>query len=148
MRRELSIPTLAALLYGAFVAMAVATVYEVLSRLADEAGIDLLILIAAPAGIAMVTALVIYRRAGDRIRNISQSLSRGLLVAVLTWLAFAALSTWAWCIPSIYGECFRHTLLVSGTLVGGQLLAGCLAAAAITGYAIRTRAARAPAEKG
>lgn len=144
--RELSIPTMAALLNGAFAALAAATMHGVLSKFADEAGIDLLVLVATPAVLAMVIALLVYRRAGDRIRNISQSLSRGLLVAVLTWLGFAALSTWAWCVPSMYGECFRLTLMVSAALVGGQLLAGCLAAATIIGYAIRSREARARAE--
>jgi hypothetical protein len=147
MKRELSIPTMASLLHGVFAALATATMHGVLARFADEAGVEVLLLIAAPALLAMLIALVVYRRAGDRIRNISQSLSRGLLVAVLTWIGFAALSTWAWCVPSLYGECFRHTLLMSGALVGGQLLLGCLAAAAITGYAIRTREARARAER-
>jgi len=148
LKRELSIPVMAALLHGAFAALAAATMYGVLERFAAEAEVEVLVLIGAPALLAMVIALVIYRRAGDRIRNISQSLSRGLLVAVLTWLGFATLSTWAWCVPTLYEECFRHTLLISGTMVGGQLLLGCLAAAAITGYAIRTREARARAERG
>jgi hypothetical protein len=148
MRRELSIPTLAALLHGGFAALAVVTMHGVLSRLAEEAGIDMLILVATPALLAMLFAIIIYRRAGERTRSISQLLSRGLLVAVLTWIGFAALSTWVWCIPALFGECFRHTLMVSGVLVGGQLLLGCLAAAAITGYAIRTREARARAERG
>lgn len=148
MRRELSIPTIAALLHGAFVALAVVTMFGVLTRFAREAEVDVLVLISAPALLAMAIALLIYRRAGDRVRNISQSLSRGLLVAVLTWIGFAALSTWVWCVPELYGECFRQTLLVSGTLFGGQLLLGCLAAAAITGYAIRAREVRARAERG
>ena len=148
MSRELSIPTIAALLHGVFAALAAMTMYGVLARFADEAGIDTMTLIAAPALMAMLIALLIYRRAGDRIRNISQSLSRGLLVAVLTWIGFSALAAWSWCIPSLYGECFRHTLLISGAMVGGQMLIGCLAAAAITGYAIRTREARARAENG
>jgi hypothetical protein len=148
MKRELSIPTIAALLYGAFAALAAATMYGVLSRFAGEAGIDTLILVAAPALMAMLIALVVYRRAGDRIRSISQSLSRGLLVAVLTWAGFSALSAWFWCIPSLYAECLRQTLLVSGALVGGQFLIGCLAAAALTGYAIRTREARGRGKRG
>jgi len=146
MKRELSIPVLAALLHGVFAALSAATMYGVLARFAEEAEIEVLLLIGAPALLAMVIALVIFRRAGDRIRNIGQALSRGLLVAVLTWIGFGALSTWAWCVPELYGECFRHTLLITGTMVGGQLLLGCLAAAAITGYAIRSREARARAE--
>jgi hypothetical protein len=73
------------------------------------------------------------------VRTIGQSLSRGLLVAILTWVGFAALSTWVWCIPVNYGECFRGALMISGALGGGQLLLASLAAAAIMGYAIRAR---------
>jgi hypothetical protein len=139
-KRELSIPVIAALLHGAGVALAASTMFGVLTRFGREAGVEVLVLISAPALMAMLIALLIFSRAGKRVRDISQALSRGLLVAVLTWIGFAALSTWVWCVPTLYEECFRQTLLVSGTLFGGQLLLGCLAAAAITGYTIRSRA--------
>jgi len=144
----LSIPTLAALLFGAFTALAAASLHLVLSRFALEAQIDEWILIVSPALLSMVIALIVYRRAGDRIRKIGQSLSRGLVVGVLTWIGFAALSTWMWCIPTLYAECLRHTLMISGALGGGQLLVGALCAAAITGRVIGSRAARIEADKG
>lgn len=148
MKLELSIPTLAALLFGAFGALAVASLHPVLSRFALEAEIDEWIFIVAPALLAMLFALVVYRRAGDRVRNVGQSLSRGLLVAVLTWVGFAAISTWVWCVPTLYGDCFRQALMVTGVLGGGQLLLAALAAAAIVGYAIRRRDTQAQAAKG
>ena len=140
MKRELSIPTLAALLFGAFGALAAASLHTVLSRFADEAGVDEWIIITVPALLAMLIGLVVYRNAVSRISKIGQSLSRGLLVAVLTWVGFSALATWAWCVPTLYSECFRHTMMVSGVLGGGQMLLAALAAATIVGYVIRKRA--------
>jgi len=135
----LSIPTLAALLFGAFAALATASLHTVLSRFAGEAGIDEWIIIAVPALLATLFGLIVYRNAAARIREVGQSLSRGLLVAVLTWLGFSAMATWAWCVPSLYADCFQHTLMISGVLGGGQMLLAALAAATILGYVIRKR---------
>jgi uncharacterized BrkB/YihY/UPF0761 family membrane protein len=142
MRRQLSIPVLAALLFGLFGTLAAASTYPLMSRFAREAGTSEWIFVAVPALLAALFALLVYGRAENRVRSISQSLSRGLVVAVLTWAGFSALATWTWCIPANYGECFRHALMVSGALGGGQLLLAALAAAAIAGYAIRARSAR------
>ena len=139
MRRQLSIPVLAALLFGAFGVLAAASTYPLMTRFAREAGVSEWVFIAVPALLATLFALLVYGRAEHRVRSISQSLSRGLLVAILTWTGFSALATWTWCIPTNYGECFRDALMVSGVLGGGQLLLATLAAAAITGYAIRAR---------
>lgn len=138
--RRLSIPILAALLFGAFAALAALTLHTVLTRFAREGGVDEWILVAVPALFAMLFALLIYRRAEDRVQSISQSLSRGLLVALLTWIGFSALATWVWCAPELYADCFRQALLISGALGGGQMLLAALAAATIIGYAIRARA--------
>ena len=142
MKRPLSIPVLAALLFGAFGMLAAASTYPLMSRFAREAGQAEWVFIAVPALLATLFALLVYGRAAERVRSIGQSLSRGLLVAILTWVAFSALSTWVWCIPANYGECFRGALMISGALGGGQLLLAALAAAAITGYAIRGRSPR------
>jgi hypothetical protein len=147
MKRPLSVPVLAALLFGAFAALAAASLYPVMTRFAAEAGIDEWVFIAVPSLLAGLFAFLIYRGAAARVRGIAQSLTRGLLVAVFTWIAFSLLVTWAWCIPSLFAACLSHTLMLSGVLGGGQLLLGSLAAAAITGYAIRTRAARSPKAK-
>jgi hypothetical protein len=141
MKRSLSIPVLAALLYGAFGTLAAASTYPLMTRFAREAAVSEWVFITVPALLAALFALLVYARAEGRIRTVSQSLSRGLLVAILTWAGFSALSTWVWCIPENYGECFRGALMISGALGGGQLLLAALAAAAILGYAIRNRAA-------
>ena len=141
MRRRLSIPTLAALLFGVFGMLAAASTHPLMSRFAREAGVSEWVFVAVPALLAALFALLVYRRAETRVRSIGQSLSRGLLVAILAWAGFSAMATWMWCIPANYGECFRDALMVSGALGGGQLLLASLAAAAITGYAIRGRAA-------
>jgi hypothetical protein len=141
MKRPLSIPILAALLFGAFGVAAAASAYPLMNRFAQEAGVAEWVFIALPALLAALFAMLVYRGAAGRVRSISQSLSRGLLVAILTWAGFAAMATWMWCIPANYGECFRDALMISGALGGGQLLLAALAAAAIVGYAIRSRAA-------
>ena len=141
MRKHLSIPVLAALVFGAFGTLAAASTYPLMSRFAKEAGVSEWVFIAVPALLAMLFAMIVYHRAALRVRTIGQSLSRGLLVAILTWAGFAALATWVWCIPANYGECFRGALMISGALGGGQLLLASLAAAAVLGYAIRARAA-------
>ena len=139
MKRQLSIPVLAALLFGAFGALAAASLHAVMLRFAGEAGIDPWVFIAVPALLAMLFALIVYGRAAKSVHSISQSLSRGLLVAILIWVSFSALVTWAWCVPSLYASCLSQTLLISGALGGGQMLLAALAAAAITGYVIRAR---------
>lgn len=141
MRRRLSIPTLAALLFGVFGALAAASTYPLMSRFAREAGASEWMFVAVPALLAALFALLVYRRAENRVRSVGQSLSRGLLVAILTWAGFSAMATWTWCLPVNYGQCFRDALMLSGALGGGQLLLATLAAAAVTGYAIRGRAA-------
>lgn len=139
--RRLSIPTLAALLFGVFGMLAAASTYPLMSRFATEAVVSEWIFIAVPALLAALFALLVYRGAENRVRSIGQSLSRGLLVAILTWTGFSAMATWTWCIPVNYGECFRDALMLSGALGGGQLLLAALAAAAVAGYAIRARTA-------
>jgi hypothetical protein len=138
MKQHLSIPMLAALLFGIFGALAAASTRLVMSRFASEAGVSDWIFIAVPALFAMLFAVIVYQGAARHVQTINQSLSRGLLVAILTWSAFSGLATWAWCLPENYGACFSQALLVSGALGGGQMLLAALAAAAITGYAIRT----------
>jgi len=139
MKRYLSIPILAALLFGVFGVLAAASTYPLMTRFAREAEVSEWVFIAVPALLATLFALLVYRGGAERMRSISQSLSRGLLVAILTWAGFSAMATWVWCIPVNYGECFRHALMISGVLGGGQMLLAALAAAAITGYAIRAR---------
>ena len=140
MRRPLSIPVLAALLFGVFGSLAAASTYPLMSRFASEAGVSEWIFIAVPALLAALFALLVYHGAESRVRSVGQSLSRGLLVAILAWAGFSAMATWTWCIPVNYAQCFRDALMLSGALGGGQLLLAALAAAAIAGHVIRARA--------
>jgi hypothetical protein len=141
MRHYLSVPMVAALLFGVFGALAAASTWYVLARFAREAGVSDWIFITVPALFAMMFALIVYQGAEKYVQSINQSLSRGLLVAILTWMSFSALSTWAWCRPEDYGGCFSQALMVSGVVGGGQMLLAALIAAAIAGYAIRQRSA-------
>jgi len=139
MTRHLSVPMVAALLFGVFGALAAASTWYLLAHFARQSGVSEWIFIAVPALFAMMFALVAYQGAEKHVRTINQSLSRGLLVAMLAWVSFSALATWAWCLPEHYGDCFSQALLVSGALGGGQMLLAALIAAAITGYTIRLR---------
>ena len=137
MRRHLSIPIVAALLFGVSFALAAVSTRLVLARFAREAGVTDWIFIVVPALFAMLFALIVFQGASKHVKTINQSLSRGLLVAILTWVSFSALSTWAWCLPEHYGDCLSQALMISGALGGGQMLLAALIGAAITGYAIR-----------
>lgn len=136
MKQHLSIPILAALLFGIFGALAAASTKLVIANFAREAGVSDWIFIAVPALFAMMFAVIVYQGADKYVKKIGQSLSRGLLVAIMTWTAFSGLATWAWCLPEHYGDCFSQALMVSGVIGGGQMLLAALVAAAITGYAI------------
>ena len=137
MRRHLSIPIVAALLFGVSFALAAVSTRLVLARFAREAGVTDWIFIVVPALFAMLFALIVFQGASKHVKTINQSLSRGLLVAILTWISFSGLATWAWCLPEHYGDCFSQALMISGALGGGQMLLAALIGAAITGYAIR-----------
>jgi hypothetical protein len=137
MKQHLSIPMLAALLFCVFGALAAASTQLVISRFAREAGVSAWVFVTVPALFAGLFALVVYQGATKHVKTINQSLSRGLLVAILTWIAFSSLATWAWCLPEHYGDCFSRALMVSGAIGGGQMLLAALVAGAITGYAIR-----------
>jgi cellobiose-specific phosphotransferase system component IIC len=136
---HLSIPVLAALLFGLFSVLAALSIRPLLARFASEAQVSEWIFIAVPALFAMLFALIVYGGAARHVKTINQSLSRGLLVAILAWFSFSALATWAWCLPAHYLECYSRALLVSGALGGGQMLLAALIAATIVGYAIRVR---------
>lgn len=141
MKQHLSIPVLAAALFALFGALAAASTWWVLVKFAREAGISVWVFVSVPALFSAMFALIVYQGAAKHLTTISQSLTRGLLVAILTWLSFSWLATWAWCLPEHYADCFSQTLLVSGAVGGGQLLLAALISAAITGYAIRQRTA-------
>jgi len=127
---------IASLVFGACGMLAAATVEYLLRSIADEAGVNRLIFIAVPALFSMLYAMLVYQDSERKVRRIGESVSRGVLIALLTWLSFAALVTWAVCPLHQLGSCFSHTLIASAIIGGGPMLAAALLAGVLTGLLI------------
>jgi hypothetical protein len=138
--RPLNTPIMAGLVFGICGLLGAVVVQNTLRDLAREGGVDAWVLAAVPGLLAAMFALIIYQGADQRVKSINQSLSRGLLVALLTWMAFSGLATWVWCLPENYGSCFSNVLLISGVAGGGPMLAAALVAGGVVGWLIRHRA--------
>ena len=137
---QLATPIMAGLVFGTCVLLGAAVVQGTVRELAREGGVDAWVLLAVPGLFAMLFALLVYQGADRRVTSINKSLSRGLLVALLTWMSFSALATWVWCLPENYGTCYGNVMLLSGVAGGGPMLAAALIAAAIVGWLIQRRA--------
>jgi hypothetical protein len=111
----------------------------VMRNFAVEAGVNPVIFIAVPVLFAMLFAIFIYQNAGKRIERVSHSVSRALLVALLTWASFSVLATWVWCLPTDYLACYGNVLAISGLLGGGPMLAAVLVAGGLMGWLIKNR---------
>jgi hypothetical protein len=127
---------IAGLVYGACGLLAAAAVEFLLRALAEQAGINRWIFVTVPGLFAMLYALMLYQDARKKIRKLGESVSRGILIALLTWFSFSILATWAWCPPSQIGECLGHTLLAAAVIGGGPMLAAALVAGVLTGVLI------------
>ena len=137
---QLATPIMAGLVFGTCVLLGAAVVQGTVRELAREGGVDAWVLLAVPGLFAMLFALLVYQGADRRVTSINKSLSRGLLVALLTWMSFSALATWVWCLPENYGTCYGNVMLLTGVAGGGPMLAAALIAAAIVGWLIQRRA--------
>lgn len=133
----MSVPLFAGFAFGICAALAAGSVEFTLRRFAEEAGLNRVIFVAVPALFAMMFAIFVYQHAKTRITRVSQSISRGVLVALLTWASFSALATWTWCLPENYGSCFGNFLLITGIVGGGPMLAAALVAGALVGWLIK-----------
>jgi hypothetical protein len=92
-----------------------------------------------PALFAMLYSLILYQSAERKIRRVGESVSRGILVMLLTWFSFASLCSWTWCQPHDFGACLSRTLLISGVVGGGPMLLGAIGAGILTGVLIIRR---------
>jgi len=145
----LPIPIKAALVYALCIGLAM-LVTPLMGRLVrGSQGLDrVLITFAAESGVsvyaiamiaplfAMGYALFVYIAARRGVQKVGQSVSRGLLIVLLTWISLAGWATRLWCLPVDYGTCFSTLLIVSGFLVGGPLLLAGLIAGYWMGSAI------------
>jgi hypothetical protein len=87
----------------------------------------------------MLYSLIVYQDAQRKIRRVGESVSRAILVMLLTWFSFAALTSWTWCQPHDFLSCLSKTLLISGVVGGGPMLLSALGAGILTGVLIIRR---------
>ena len=104
---------------------------------AVEAGVPTWVFITAPALLSMLFALLLYRKAVSNISGIKQSLSRALLVAILTWLALGVYISSLWCPGYRALGCARDVAIVLTAIGGGPLLLAALIAGTIVGIVLK-----------
>jgi len=136
--RWMTVPLFAAFVFGIFGSIAAGSVEYTLREFAAEGGVNRLIFVAVPGLFAMMFAMVVYQHAEKRITTVAQSLSRGILVALLTWISFSMLATWVWS-PSNAFRFFSTAMLISGIIGGGPMLIAALGAGGLVGWLIKRR---------
>jgi hypothetical protein len=135
----MSAATIASLVFFVFSLIAAAAVEFLLRAFAEQAGVNRWVFAMVPALLAMLYSLIVYQGAERKIRRLGESVSRGILVMLLTWVSVGALTTWTWCQPHQFGSCLGTTMLVSGIVGGGPMLLGALGAGILTGVLIIRR---------
>lgn len=152
--RQLPIPVLAGLIFALCVGLAT-LLTPLIGRLviggrglddamlsfASESGVSATMMAAAAPLLAMGFAVLVYLNARRRVERIGQSVSRALLVVLLTWMAFAGWATNLWCLPADYASCYSRILTVAGLLGGGPVLLAGLVAGYVMGRVILKRRA-------
>lgn len=136
--RWMTVPLFAGFVFGIFGMLAASSVEFTLREFASESGVNRLIFVAVPGLFAMMFAMIIYQDAEKRVTTVGQSLSRGILVAILTWISFAALATWVWASSDAAGF-FSKVMLISGIIGGGPMLLAALAAGGLVGWLVKRR---------
>lgn len=132
----MSAATIASVVFFVFSLVAAAAVQYLLRTFAEEAGVNPWVFVMVPGLFAMLYALIVYQSAERKIRRLGESVSRAILVMLLTWVSFAAITTWTWCQPSEFGSCMGKTLLVSAVVGGGPMLLSALGAGVLAGVLI------------
>jgi len=127
---------IAALVFGACGLVAAAALEFLLRQFAEQAGINSWVFIAVPALFAMLYALMLYQDARRKIKRVGQSISRGILIAMLTWFSFSLLASAIWCTSRGFGQCSGHILVAAAVVGGGPMLAAALLAGILTGVVI------------
>jgi hypothetical protein len=126
---------IASLVFGACGLLAAALLSPFLRAIAYSAGVNEWIFVAVPALLSMLYAMLVYQEAYRKIGKISESISRGLFIALLDWVTFSLLIGWAWC-PGGALACLGSALLATAAVGGGAMLAAALIAGLITGMLI------------
>ncbi len=134
----MSAATIASLVFFAFSLVAAATVEFLLGAFAERVGVNRWAFSMVPALLAMLYSLIVYQSAERKIRRLGESMSRGILVMLLTWASFAAMIGWALCQTHKVGFAYslKTALEVSGLIGGGPMLLCALGAGMLTGVLI------------
>jgi hypothetical protein len=135
----MSTATVASLVFFVFSLIAAAAVEFLMRAFAEEAGVNRWVFAIVPALLSMLFAMIVYQNAERKVRQVGQSVSRGILVMLLTWISFSALIAWTWCQPRQFFSCLGIVLMVSGVVGGGPMLLSSLGAGALTGVLVVRR---------
>lgn len=112
--------TIASLVFFAF-SLSVTAAVELLTDFSGKIGVSLWAFVTAPA-FAMLFSLIVYQQAERKIREVGQSISRGILTMLMTWISLAALFTLVRYKPRDFASEIGPTLQVSGLVGGGPML--------------------------
>jgi hypothetical protein len=131
--------TTASLVFFFFSLVAAGAVEFLMRAFAEEAGVNRWVFAAVPALFSMMFALILYQGAERKLKRLSESISRALLVMLLTWVSFALLASSVWCPATDFPSCLSHTLIISGVVGGGPMLIGAIGAGVLTGVLVIRR---------
>src|SRR5438445_13590552 len=93
----MSAATIASLVFFVFSLIAAATVEFLMRTFAEEAGVNRWVFAMVPALLAMLYSLMVFQSAERKSRRLRESVCRGILVMLLTWVSFSALTSRTWC---------------------------------------------------
>ena len=129
----------AMLLFAICTWLGAGAVETVMRDFAGEVGMRTWVFVAVPGLLSMLISLLLYRDAARRIRTVPESMTRAILVGILTWLAVAAMISFMWCPGYRMLSCSSDVLLVTGIIGGGPLLAASLIAGFVVGAVLKHR---------
>jgi hypothetical protein len=113
----------------------------VMRDFAAEVGMQTWVFVAVPGLLTMLFALLLYQNAAAQIRTVAESMTRALLVGILTWIALTAMISFMWCPGYRMLRCSSDVLLVTGVVGGGPLLGAVLVGGFIVGLLLKRRVA-------
>jgi hypothetical protein len=129
----------AMMLFAIFTWLGAGTVETVMRDFAGEVGMRTWVFVAVPGLLTGLFSLLLFQDAPRRIRTVRESITRALLVGILTWLAITALITFMWCPGYRMLACGSDVLLVTGIVGGGPLLAAVMIAGFVVGVLLTRR---------
>ncbi len=111
----------------------------VMRDFAAEVGMQTWVFVAVPGLLAMLFACCSTRTRPRASSTVAESMTRALLVGIITWIALTAMISFMWCPGYRMLRCSSDVLLVTGIIGGGPLLAGVLVAGFVVGLVLKRR---------